>query len=187
VSAVSLPELRLNHLLGALAAALTALAIWPWVQSPSSAQSAGAVADAASSPPAILALPPVARFSAIAERPLFSPSRRPTPGEKAAPAGPGIEQRYHLLGLINTGDTRRALLAEGKRRFAIAEGAALEGWTVTRIEHDRVVLSSSAGEVMLLLQPTAGEGWVDPPPMARPPLPEQSVTEKPPTEKPSAR
>jgi hypothetical protein len=179
LSALSLPNLQLNHLLGVIAAALAALVIWPWLQSPSSAQAPGATADAVSSSPALPTLPPVARFAAIAERPLFSPSRRPAPGEKAAPAGPGIEQRYHLLGLINTGDTRRALLSEGKRRFAIAEGAALEGWTVTRIEHDSVVLSSPAGQAMLLLQPAAGEAWVDPSPMARPPLPEKPATEKP--------
>ena len=179
MSALSLPELRLNHLLGAAAAALIALAIWPWLQSPAPARSAGASTDTTSSPPALAALPPVARFSAIAERPLFSPSRRPTPGEKAAPAGPGIEQRYHLLGLINTGNTKRALLVEGKRRFAIGEGAALEGWTVARIEHDRVVLSSPAGEAVLTLQPAAAEGWVDPPPVGRPTLPGAPPTEKP--------
>src|SRR5438045_4075734 len=82
-------------------------------------------------------------------------SRKPAPGEKAAPAGPGIEQRYRLLGLMNTGDSRRALLAEGKRRFAIAEGGSLEGWRVARIEHNRVVLSSAAGEAVLSLQPAA--------------------------------
>ena len=179
MSALSLPNLRLNHLLGAIAAALIALVIWPWLQSPSSAQAPGTTDDAVASSPALPTLQPLARFAAIAERPLFSSSRRPAPGEKAAPAGPGIEQRYHLLGLINTGDTRRALLSEGKRRFAIAEGAALEGWTVTRIEHDRVVLSSPAGQALLLLQPTAGEGWVDPPPPARPSAPEKPAAEKP--------
>ena len=179
MSVLSLPELRFNHLLGAAAAALIAVAIWPWLQSPAPARSAGAPTDTTSSPPALAALPPVARFSAVAERPLFSPLRRPAPGEKAAPAGPGIEQRYHLLGLISTGSARRALLTEGKRRFAIAEGATLEGWTVARIEHDRVVLSSPAGEAVLMLQPAAAEGWVDPPPTVRPPLPDKPPTEKP--------
>jgi hypothetical protein len=119
-------------------------------------------------------LPPLARFASISERPLFSPSRKPAPGEKAAPAGPGIEQRYRLLGLMNTGDSRRALLAEGKRRFAIAEGGSLEGWRVARIEHDRVVLSSAAGEVVLSLQPAASpEGGFDPQGLTKPQMPEK--------------
>jgi len=176
VTGWALPELRLNHLLGATAAVLVALAVWPWLLSTAPARSAAAGTDtAATAAPALPALPPVARFAAISERPLFSPSRKPAPGEKAAPAGPGIEQRYRLLGLMNTGDSRRALLAEGKRRFAIAEGGSLEGWRVARIEHDRVVLSSAAGEAVLSLQPAATpEGWVDPPALTKPQIPEKS-------------
>ena len=125
-------------------------------------------------------MPPLTKFSVIGERPLFSPSRRPVAGEKAAHAGPGVEQRYRLLGLLNTGDARRALLAEGKRRFAVSEGAMLDGWRIARIEHDRIVLSSPAGEAVLQLQPAAaGEGWVEPTPMARPNIPEKQPPEKP--------
>jgi hypothetical protein len=175
----SLPALRLDHFFGATAAVLIVLTAWPWLQSASVAKPTAVATDAISAAPALPALPPLARFSAIAERPLFSPSRRPMPGEKAAPAGPGIEQRYRLLGLVNTGDTRRALLAEGKRRFAIGEGAVLEGWRVTRIEHDRIVFSSPAGEAVLTLQPAATEGWVDPPPTPmRPPLPEKPPADR---------
>ena len=169
----ALPELRLNHLLGAAAAALVALAVWPWLISPAPARSVAAALDTAAAQP-VPSLPPLARFAAISERPLFSPTRKPAPGEKAAPAGPGIDQRYRLLGLMNTGDSRRALLAEGKRRFVIAERGILEGWTVARIEHDRVVLSSPAGEAVLILQPAAtNEAWVDPPALTKPPVPEK--------------
>ena len=177
--ALALPPLRLNHLLAAGAATLAILAVWPWLQSASVATSSATLDAAASTAPELAVLPPVSRFSAIAERPLFSPARRPAPGEKAAPAGPGIEQRYHLLGLVSAGATKRALLAEGKRRFAIGEGAALEGWTVTRIEHDRVVLSSPAGEAVLTLQPAASENWVDPLPATKPPLPEKPSPDRP--------
>lgn len=182
MNAPALPRLELNHLLGAVAAVLIVLAVWPWVHSPASVQAASASTDQSAAAPALPALPPLARFSAIGERPLFSASRRPAPGEKAVPAGPGIEQRYHLLGIIDTGTSRRALLAEGKRRFVIAEGAGLDGWTVAHIEHERIVLSSSVGEAVLLLQPTpAGEGWTEPapPPVTRPVAPEKPAPEKP--------
>jgi hypothetical protein len=173
VTRVALPELGLNHLLGLAAAALVALAVWPWLISPAPARSVAAAPDTAAAQ-SVPSLPPLARFAAISERPLFSPTRKPTPGEKAAPAGPGIDQRYRLLGLMDTGDSRRALLAEGKRRFVIAERATLEGWTVARIEHDRIVLSSPAGEAVLILQPAAtNEAWVDPPALTKPPVPEK--------------
>jgi hypothetical protein len=175
VTRVALPELGLSHLLGVAAAALVALAVWPWLISPAPARSVAAAPDTAAAQ-SVPSLPPLARFAAISERPLFSPTRKPAPGEKAAPAGPGIDQRYRLLGLMNTGDSRRALLAEGKRRFVIAERGTLEGWTVARIEHDRVVLSSPAGEAVLILQPAAtNEGWVDPPALTKPPVPEKPM------------
>lgn len=180
MSALFLPSLRLDYVLGAAAAVLILLLVWPWVQTPSTVRTAAATSEQSAAAPDLPALPPLTRFSAIGERPLFSPSRRPMPGEKGASAGPGIEQRYRLLGLLNTGDTRRALLAEGKRRFAVPEGAMLEGWRVARIEHDRIVLSSPAGEAVLQLQPAAaGEGWADPPLMTRPNMPEKPPAEKP--------
>jgi general secretion pathway protein N len=180
VTALALPALRLNHVLCGVAVLLAGLAVWPWLFGPSPARTAaGAGTEAASSAPSLPVLPPLAKFSAISERPLFSPSRKPAPGAKAAPAGPGIEQRYRLLGLINTGSSRRALLAEGKRRFAIAEGEALEGWQVARIEHDRIVLSGSAGEAVLMLQPAATpESWADPSAaVPKLPLPQQPAAE----------
>ena len=59
--------------------------------------------------------------------------------------------RYRLLGLLTVGATRRALIADGNRRFEIAEGASLGSSTVARIEQDRVVLSSPSGQVEMRL------------------------------------
>ena len=180
MKAPALLPLQLNHLLGAAAAVLIVMAVWPWVRSPAAVRTAAAPNDQSVAAPALAVLPPLARFSVIGERPLFAASRRPSPGEKAGPAGPGIEQRYRLLGIIDAGTSRRALLAEGKRRFTIAEGAVLEGWTVAHIEHERIVLSSPGSEAVLLLQPgAAGEGWAEPPPVTRPVVPEKPTPEKP--------
>jgi hypothetical protein len=143
---------------------LTGLAIWPWV-APLAAP--GLVAEAGTPPPApaIADLPPLATFRAVFERPLFSPSRRP-PAQAPVP-GTGGAARYRLLGVLTAGPTRRALLAEGKRRFEIAEGAALDGWTVARIEQDRVVLSSPGGETELRLH-RAGPNRTEPPAPGKP-------------------
>jgi hypothetical protein len=149
------PGKRLNFGLAGTAVLATGLAIWPWVAPVEASGRAADAADAASSAPAIADLPPLTTFRAVFERPLFAPSRRP-PADRAPVLGVGVAERYRLLGLVTAGEARRALLAEGARRFEIAEGAALDGWIVARIEQDRVVLSSPGGDAELRLQRTGG-------------------------------
>jgi len=165
------PGKQLNLVLSGIAVLLTGIAIWPWVAPVEASGRAADAADAASSAPAIADLPPLATFRTVFERPLFSPSRRPPDGKPAVP-GIGVAERYRLLGLMTAGQARRALLAEGPRRFEIAEGAALDGWIVIRIEQDRVVLSSPSGETELRLQRTSGNP-------AGPAAPAKPVLEKP--------
>src|SRR5437879_2617100 len=106
---------RLNQVLSGAAVLLIGLAIWPWV-APIAAPGRPAPADADKATPAIAALPPLATFSGVFERPLFSPSRRPPAAAKAPVASSGVE-RYRLLGLVTAGETRRALLIDGNRRI----------------------------------------------------------------------
>jgi hypothetical protein len=169
------PRPRLNHVLAGAGILLSMLAIWPWVAPLAAPGRATAAADTPPPPPAIADLPPLATFRAVFERPLFSPSRRPPTDGTTPVLGTGIAERYRLLGLLTAGQARRALLAEGTRRFEVAEGAALDSWTVTRIEQDRVVLSSPSGETELRLH-RAGRNGVDP--SAKPAL------DKPPVETP---
>ena len=161
---------RLNLGLAGAAVLLAGLAIWPWV---APVEASGRLAETTDTPvPAIADLPPLATFRAVFERPLFSPSRRPPPDGKAPGPGIGVAERYRLLGLVTAGEARRALLAEGTRRFEIAEGAALDGWIVARIEQDRVVLSSPRGKTELRLQRARGNP-------ADPVTPEKPAPEKP--------
>ena len=127
------PRLQRNQIVAGAAVLLLALAIWPWL-APTAAPRRSADLDTPAPSAAIAALPPLATFAGVFERPLFSPSRRPPAEAKASALGPGIAERYRLIGLVAAGATRRALLAEGKRRFEIAEGSALDGWTIARIE-----------------------------------------------------
>jgi hypothetical protein len=98
-------------------------------------------------------------FSAIVERPLFSPSRRPPAGANTA-AGPLVASRYRLLGVLATGPKKRAFLADGVRRIDVAEGERLDGWTVKQIGADNLQLSSPDGDAVLTLKPAAS---ADPP------------------------
>jgi hypothetical protein len=162
VIALRAPALRLDHLLGGATAACALMAVWPWLFPPVPATRPLATAPASTPAPALSALPPLTNFSAIVERPLFSPSRRPPPGVSAA-AGPLVASRYRLLGVLATGPKKRAFLADGARRVDVAEGERLDGWTVKQIGADSVRLSSSDGEAVLTLKPA-----VQPEPPAKP-------------------
>lgn len=149
-----LPALRLDHLLGAALTLFAVLAVSPWLVP--DAGSAPRAEKPAPQAPQLAALPPQAAFSAIVDRPLFSPTRRPVPGSASGNAA-GIEARYRLLGLVVSESVRRAWLADGTRHFELGEGDKLDGWTVARIEQDRLVLTSPAGEAVLGLRRPAEE------------------------------
>ena len=149
---VSVP--RLNHLLGGAAAVCAVIAVWPWLSTPVPATRPLTTAPASTPVPALATLPPLANFSAIVERPLFSPSRRPPPGTNTA-AAPLVASHYRLLGVVATGPKKRAFLADGARHLDVAEGERLDGWTVKQIGADSVSLSSSEGEAILKLKPAA--------------------------------
>jgi general secretion pathway protein N len=151
-----IPALRLNHALGAAAIVFAALAAWPWLVAPIPAVRPPTAPAANGTPPVPAALPPLASYAAIVERPLFSPSRRPPPNAET-PAGPSIESRYRLLGMVATGLHKKAFVADGTRKVEIAEGDRLDSWTVTEIGADRVRLTSPTGEMTLRLKPAAVE------------------------------
>jgi hypothetical protein len=146
------PAFRLNHALGAAAILFAAIAAWPWLVPPVPSIRPLAAAAASTPVPSVAAVPPLARYAAIVERPLFSPSRRPPPGAQAA-EGASIESRYRLVGIVATGPKKMAFIAEGAQRRDIVEGDMLDGWTVSEIGQDRIKLTSPASEAVLKLSP----------------------------------
>jgi hypothetical protein len=150
-----------NHVLATAAIGLAMLAAWPWL-APVSYAVPGSSGPAQSAAPAIAGLPGFATFSAVVERPLFSPSRRAAPFEPAPAAGVGIASRYRLIGVVTAGAVRYAWLSDGKRSFQLGEGDPLDGWTVQRIEQDRLVLTAPAGEAVLSLRRAAEENAGNP-------------------------
>lgn len=151
---LALPELRFDHALAAMTALLAALTVWPWLPQ-SAAYDAQAVPAKPPPAAAALGLPPLASFAAVVDRPLFTPSRRASAADKGMAGGATFAGRYRLLGLLTAGDQRRALLAEGPRIIELKEGDTIEGWSISRIEQDRLVLSSGAGEAVLTLRQAA--------------------------------
>jgi hypothetical protein len=129
--------------------ALAALALWPFLPQRAPAEPAPAAASTGDAGQKLASLPPFADFAETSARPLFAPTRRPTPGAAAL----GIDGRYRLLGLVIAGSARHALVAPvaGGPALELGEGEAIDGWTVTRIERDRVTLASPMGEATLAL------------------------------------
>jgi len=156
VIGLRLPAPRLNHVLGAAAIVLVAIAAWPWLVRPVPSVRPLAAAPAIAPAPRVAVLPPLASYAAIVERPLFSPSRRPPPGVSAI-QGPSIESRYRLVGIVAAGPKRKAFVADGAQRREIALGDTLDGYAVAEIGQDRVKLTSPTGEAILKLAPAAAE------------------------------
>jgi lipoprotein-anchoring transpeptidase ErfK/SrfK len=129
-----------------MAAAYALFAVWtappmdlpaparrPAAARPSQAAEAGGDANAAA-------------YSAIAEHPLFYPSRKPwqppppPPPPPPASTAPAPLTDYALVGVIVSGETRSALIRPpgGNKTITIRVGQELNGWTLKEITRDRL-------------------------------------------------
>ncbi len=107
--------------------------------------------------------PELALFAEIAERPLFSPDRRPPKpkvavsetAEKlviraAVPAERPLQ--VMLLGVASTSDAQSAIVQiEGAGSELLRLGESLQGWTISSIGEDSVVFSRNEERVTALL------------------------------------
>jgi hypothetical protein len=91
------------------------------------------------------------RFSVIVERPLFSPVRRPNTEELAAEPAPALD--FTLSGIVISSGEPFALLkpSAGDGVMRVKEGDDVTGWTVARIEPDRIVVRQRSMEQELFL------------------------------------
>lgn len=89
----------------------------------------------------------------ILERPLFTPGRQPPEVKIVQAEPPKLQGR--LAGVMLRSDGREALFTRpGGRPLAVKEGEVIDGWTLSRIETGRVVLTSAFGEQVVT--PTHG-------------------------------
>lgn len=146
-SIASLPALRvIGH--ARLPAAVVVLLL-------SSAAQPGVVAIAqdrsAAAPTNPVAAQSLEQLSAIVDRPLFSPSRRPpAPPPEPAPVAQAPEPpppppppNLVLFGVVMDGESARAVVRAGadKRMIRAQIGDEIDGWKVSQIEGRKVVLS----------------------------------------------
>ena len=104
-------------------------------------------------------------YPAIAEHPLFYPTRQPwvPPPPKPAPPAPQAQaptaphplQKYQLVGIVISEGMRTALLkpTDGSKTVVISEGQDLNGWTLREISRDALHFES-AGATYDLKFPT---------------------------------
>jgi hypothetical protein len=89
----------------------------------------------------------------ILKRPLFTPGRRPPEEKVEKPEPPQLQGR--LAGVMLRPDVRIALFTRpGGKPISVKEGDVIDGWTASKIEAGRVVLTSAFGEQVV--KPTNG-------------------------------
>ena len=107
---------------------------------------AATAASKASQPPPVFTLAPLTSFSAITDRPLFAPDRRPAPQEAGETLGSW--STLVVAGIVVTPGSRTVLIAHGKppKLVHLQEGQAVEGWVVRAIDTDHVVVANGSEE-----------------------------------------
>ena len=118
---------------------------------------------AASMPAAIGGRPGVA-YPAIAQHPLFAPTRRPwlpPPTPAAREAAPAPPAAFTVIGTVIGDGVRRAIVRppNGDQTIVLAEGQILQGWTLRRIGRERLRFEND-GATYELRFPPPGPGQV---------------------------
>ena len=100
---------------------------------------------------------PLESYTEFVSRPVFVASRRPTglapnPNRKAGEKL--LLDRYPIVGVVINGQQRVVLIrkAAGDTVSRIEQGAALDGWTLTEVTRERLVLEMGANRKEIPLQ-----------------------------------
>lgn len=105
-------------------------------------------------------------YDSITARPLFTLDRRPyqppidEPPQEAKPEPPPPRIEFALSAVVTTGERRIALLKPKKasETVKLSVGETHEGWTLTDVLADGVVLTNGAQTMEVMLQPERGQG-----------------------------
>jgi hypothetical protein len=106
--------------------------------------------------------PSAASFGDIDAHPIFSASRTPIASHFDTAHGGGASGAFptdvSLIGVIIEGQTRMALIKTASEPFArsVPQGGEIEGWTVSEVAPDKIVLSSGATKQEILLAANRG-------------------------------
>lgn len=104
---------------------------------------------------------PLESYDALMQRPVFVASRRPaiTPDIRSGGAGEVLLlDRYPIVGVIIAGEQRLVLIrkAAGDTVSRIRQGTELDGWTLTEVSQERLVLEMAGTRKEVPLQNKGG-------------------------------
>jgi len=143
---------RLQLLFGAVCVALLCILVYEWLLPPTQA----AVPFLASRTRIALAplplagpSPPPNAFDAINDRPLFKPDRKPVTTAAETAAAPAPPPTVSLIGVIIDGQRQLAMLRVPESPLAVSAsvGDEVQGWRVTAVYPDHVVLRLNTTEI----------------------------------------
>lgn len=88
--------------------------------------------------------PPSSAFDVIENQPIFTSDRKPLVPSAAGPAAPPPPPAIALVGIILDPTTKLALIRSPNSPLATAyaEGASIDGWILTQIAPDKIVLQA---------------------------------------------
>lgn len=138
--------------------------LWQHLDDPIEIERGGSAVENAPASPALGAFdaPPLAAFSAVTERPLFTPTRRPfqadprpaaAPPAAAPPEGPAPIE-FSLVGVALSEGERVALVRrqEDGEVFRVTEGGEVLGWVAASIGRERAIFRRGDREERLELE-----------------------------------
>jgi hypothetical protein len=144
--------------LGAISIVLAGLAAAPWLETTPAGDARPQEAATHSAPEFDFNDPgPLEIYDALLQRPVFVASRRPLTVPDIAPGRPGevlLLERYPIVGVIIAGERRLVLIrkAAGDTVSRIEQGAELDGWTLTEVSRQRLVLEMAGNRKEVSLQ-----------------------------------
>ena len=175
---------HLQMVLGGVCVGLVCVLAYDWILPPALASvPAAPIRSRTGLPPLPLAnpSPPLETFDAINARPLFKFDRKPIPpppsttNAERAPPPPTV----NLIGVIIDGPRQLALLRVPQSPLAVSAsvGDEVQGWHVTAVYPDHVVLSLNATEITVNLNANrASDTAAVSAPATEPPQPAAPVT-----------
>jgi hypothetical protein len=112
------------------------------------------------------AMPPLGGYAEVLARPPFATTRRPPP-PAAAQSASSTPLAATLVGVILGSGGRRALVEHGEpaQVTRVSEGQEIDGWTITAIQRDRIILrrAEESDELKIKDRPSPSQPAQDPP------------------------
>lgn len=141
---------------------LTGIAIIPWLRDPIAAADSIEIGVRSSQTQINFHDPgPLETYEEIIRRPVFVATRRPSAAPASNSGAPGeilLLDRYPVIGVVIAGEQRMLLIRmpADDTVSRIKQGAVLDGWTLTEVTRERLVLEMAGSRKEVSLRNNGG-------------------------------